>query len=127
MPQFRYMNLPTILLIEDDELNSDMLSRRLRKRDFTVIVAEDGESGVSSAVQYHPDVILLDVSLPDIDGWECTRRIRSNPLTRDIPIIALTGHTSGDTRVRALEVGCNDYDTKPINFERLIAKISACS
>lgn len=119
------MELPTILLIEDDELNSDMLSRRLRKRDFTVILAEDGESGVSSAVQHHPDVILLDVSLPDIDGWECTRRIRSNPLTSDIPIVALTGHTFGDIRDQALKAGCTDFDTKPINFERLIAKISA--
>jgi DNA-binding response OmpR family regulator len=114
-----------ILLIEDNEMNRDMLSRRLTKRGFEVVVAPDGESGAAAAMTERPDVILMDVSLPDIDGFEVTRRLRAQPSTASIPVIALTAHTMETDRLRAAEAGCQDYDTKPVDLTRLLAKIDA--
>src|SRR5438045_36270 len=103
-----------ILLIEDNEMNRDMLSRRLSKRGFEVVVAPDGSSGATAAATERPDLILMDVSLPDMDGFEVTRRLRAHPATASIPVIALTAHTMETDRLRAVEAGCQDYDTKPI-------------
>ena len=114
-----------ILLIEDNEMNRDMLSRRLVKRGFDVVVAPDGESGTAAAQTERPDLILMDVSLPDIDGFEVTRRLRAEAATASIPIIALTAHTMETDRLRAAEAGCQDYDTKPVDLPRLLAKIDA--
>jgi DNA-binding response OmpR family regulator len=114
-----------ILLIEDNEMNRDMLSRRLTKRGFEVVVAPDGESGAAAAMTERPDVILMDVSLPDIDGFEVTRRLRAQPSTASSPVIALTAHTMETDRLRAAEAGCQDYDTKPVDLTRLLAKIDA--
>ena len=114
-----------ILLIEDNEMNRDMLSRRLLKRGFDVVVAIDGSTGYDAAAAQKPDLILMDVSLPDMDGFEVTRRLRSQPATASIPVIALTAHTMETDRLRAVEAGCQDYDTKPIDLNRLLAKISA--
>ena len=112
-----------ILLVEDNEMNRDMLSRRLQKKGFEVVLAFDGLSGVEMAKQERPDLILMDLSLPEIDGWEATRRIKSSPETRDIPIIALTAHAMAGEREKALEAGCNEYDTKPVEFPKLLEKI----
>lgn len=114
-----------ILLIEDNEMNRDMLSRRLSMRGFDVIVAIDGASGAAAATTEQPDLILMDVSLPDMDGFEVTRLLRSQPGTASIPVIALTAHTMETDRRRAVEAGCQDYDTKPVDFTRLLAKINA--
>ena len=115
--------MPTILLVEDNELNRDMLSRRLMRRGFGVITAQDGVQGHDTACSELPALILMDIGLPEMDGWEVTRRLKSNPATRDIPIIALTAHALVTDREKAHEVGCDDYDTKPVEFERLILKI----
>ena len=112
-----------ILLIEDNELNRDMLSRRLQKRGYQVVAAVDGESGVAMAQSEAPALILMDVSLPGIDGWEATRRIRAGPHTSHIPIVALTAYAAPDDRERARAVGCDDFDTKPIELIRLLEKI----
>ncbi len=112
-----------ILLIEDNELNRDMLSRRLERRGYQVVIAADGEQGVQLAQTEAPDLILMDMSLPVLDGWEATRQLKAAPETQSIPIIALTAHAMSDDREKALAVGCNDYDTKPIEFPRLLAKI----
>lgn len=112
-----------ILLIEDNELNRDMLSRRLQKRGYEVVMAVDGETGVAMAQAEAPGVILMDVSLPGIDGWEATRRLRAAPETRHIPIVALTAYAAPGDRDRALTAGCDDFDTKPIELPRLLAKI----
>jgi len=112
-----------ILLIEDNELNRDMLSRRLQKRGYVVVTAIDGESGVAAAESEAPGLILMDVSLPGIDGWEATRRLKAAPATRRIPIVALTAYATATDRDTAMAVGCDDFDTKPIELPRLLAKI----
>ena len=112
-----------ILLIEDNELNRDMLSRRLQKRGFEVITAVDGETGIAMAQTEAPALILMDVSLPGIDGWEATRRLKSAAQTRGIPILALTAYVTAGDRETALAAGCDDFDTKPIELPRLLGKI----
>jgi CheY-like chemotaxis protein len=112
-----------ILIVEDNEMNRDMLSRRLLRKGYEVIMAEDGESGVVMAQSDRPDVILMDMSLPVIDGWEATRRIKASADLRAIPVIALTAHAMGSDRDKAIEAGCDDYDTKPIELPRLLEKI----
>jgi len=112
-----------ILLVEDNELNRDMLSRRLQKRGYEVVMAIDGETGVSMAQSDAPGLILMDMSLPGIDGWEATRRIKAAPQTRHIPIVALTAHALPGERDKALAAGCDDFDTKPIDLPRLLQKI----
>jgi two-component system, cell cycle response regulator DivK len=114
-----------ILYIEDNEDNVYMLSRRLRKHGFEVSIASDGEQGVEMARSEKPDLILMDLSLPSLDGWEATRLLKEAPDTRAIPIVALSAHTMSGDRERALAAGCDDYDAKPVIFERLLAKISA--
>jgi len=114
---------PKILLVEDNEMNRDMLSRRLERRGYVVVMAFDGEHGVAMALSELPDLILMDMSLPKIDGWEATKRIRAVAETATIPVIALTAHAMDGDRERAMEVGCNDYDVKPIEFPRLMEKI----
>ena len=114
-----------ILLIEDNEMNRDMLSRRLIRRGHEVTMAIDGAAGIASAIENRPDLILMDISLPGMDGWEVTKVLRSRPETASIPIIALTAHAMEIDRQRSLEVGCNDYDTKPIDLARLLVKIEA--
>ncbi len=114
-----------ILLIEDNELNRDMLSRRLERRGYQVVIAADGEQGVQLAQTEAPDLILMDMSLPVLDGWEVARQLKAAPETRGIPIIALTAHAMVGDRKKALEAGCDDYDTKPIEFPRLVEKIEA--
>ena len=115
--------MPKVLLVEDNEMNRDMLSRRLIRRGFEVVVAVDGEQGVSAATAERPDIILMDMSLPVLDGWEATRRLKSADATRSIPVIALTAHAMSGDRDKALEAGCDDYDTKPIELPRLLEKI----
>jgi two-component system, cell cycle response regulator DivK len=117
--------MPKILLIEDNEMNRDMLSRRLMMRGFDVVVAIDGSSGAAAASAEQPDLILMDVSLPDMDGFEVTRLLRSQPATASTPVIALTAHTMETDRLRAVEAGCQDYDTKPVDLTRLLGKINA--
>jgi CheY-like chemotaxis protein len=114
-----------ILLVEDNEMNRDMLSRRLQRKGYEVVLAEDGGQGLSLAQKETPDVILLDMSLPVIDGWQAARELKGNPATRAIPIIALTAHAMSGDRERALEAGCDDYDTKPVEMPRLLGKIEA--
>jgi two-component system cell cycle response regulator DivK len=114
-----------ILLVEDSEMNWDMLSRRLRRKGYEVLVATDGKQGVDMALAEVPDLILMDMSLPVVDGWEATRQIRAAPQTRAVPIIALTAHAMQGDREKALEAGCDDYDTKPIEFRRLLEKMQA--
>ncbi len=114
-----------VLLVEDNEMNRDMLSRRLQRRGFEVLIAVDGEAGIRMAESEQPDLILMDMSLPLIDGWDATRQIRSNPVTRQIPILALTAHAMDGEREKAIAVGCNDYDTKPVELDRLLKKIEA--
>ena len=114
-----------ILLVEDNEMNRDMLSRRLAKRGFDVVVALDGSSGAAAAAAERPDLILMDLSLPDMDGCEVSRLVRAQPATASIPIIALTAHAMETDRIRALEAGCEDFDTKPVDLARLLAKIDA--
>lgn len=114
-----------ILLVEDNELNLDMLSRRLKRKKFEVLVAEDGQTGIEVAAAEQPDLVLMDMSLPVLDGWEATRRLKADPATRDIPVIALTAHAMAEDRQKALAAGCDDYDTKPVEFRRLLRKIAA--
>ena|SRR5215212_4373680 len=114
-----------ILLVEDNEMNRDMLSRRLQRRGYEVIIAVDGQQGVAMAQSESPDVILMDMSLPVMDGWEAARTLKSSPQTRDLPVIALTAHAMSTDRDKAIEAGCDDYDTKPIELTRLLAKIEA--
>jgi CheY-like chemotaxis protein len=114
-----------ILLVEDNEMNRDMLARRLQRRGFEVVVAVDGLEGIALAGSETPDTILMDMSLPELDGWEATRRLKSAPGTRSIPVIALTAHAMSGDRERALAAGCDDYETKPIDLARLVAKIEA--
>ncbi len=115
--------MPKILLVEDNEDNRDMLSRRLLRKGYDVCLANDGGAGVSQAVAEKPDLILMDMSLPVLDGWEATRRIKADPATRGIPVIALTAHAMSDDRDKAVAAGCDDYDTKPVDLPRLLEKI----
>jgi CheY-like chemotaxis protein len=117
--------VPKILLVEDNEMNYDMLSRRLTRKGFEVVIATDGEQGVEMSRTDGPDLILMDMSLPKIDGWEATRRIRATPETAGVRIIALTAHAMVADKDKAMEAGCDDFDTKPIDIERLVGKISA--
>ena len=114
-----------ILLVEDDEMNRDMLSRRLERRGYQVVMAVDGGQGLGLARSEAPDLILMDVSLPVLDGWEATRHLKAAAATQAIPIIALTAHAMAGDREKAVEAGCDDYDTKPIEFPRLLGKIQA--
>jgi CheY-like chemotaxis protein len=115
--------MPVLLLIEDNELNRDMLSRRLQSRGYQVIMAVDGLEGLSMAQARHPDLILMDMSLPLMDGWEVTSRLKADPETRSIPVLALTAHAINGDRERAIQAGCDEYDTKPVEFSRLVQKI----
>jgi CheY-like chemotaxis protein len=115
--------MPRLLYVEDNEMNRDMLSRRLQRRGFEVLIAGDGEQGVTLAAAEKPDLILMDMSLPVLDGWEATRRIKAAPDTRRIPIIGLTAHAMATDRDKCLEAGCDDYDTKPVELGRLLEKI----
>jgi CheY-like chemotaxis protein len=117
--------MPKILLIEDNEMNRDMLSRRLTKRGYAITVAVDGEQGLALVAHTAPDLILMDMSLPVIDGWAATRLLKAAPATAQIPIIALTAHAMDSDREKALAAGCDDFDTKPIELERLLGKIDA--
>jgi CheY-like chemotaxis protein len=112
-----------ILLVEDNEMNRDMLSRRLIRRGFQVVFAMDGQQGIDLARSERPDVILMDMSLPIIDGWEASRRLKADDATRSVPVIALTAHAMSGDREKAIEAGCDDYDTKPVELDRLITKI----
>jgi len=117
--------VPKILLVEDNEMNRDMLSRRLQRKGFQVIIAVDGAQGVAMAQADAPDLILMDMSLPVLDGWEATRQLKASAQTRSIPIIALTAHAMSGDQERALQAGCDHYDTKPIELPRLLEKINA--
>jgi CheY-like chemotaxis protein len=114
-----------ILLVEDNEMNRDMLSRRLQRKGHEVFIALDGAQGVELAQSHHPDLILMDMSLPVMDGWEATQQLKAVPETSDIPIIALTAHAMAGDREKCLEVGCDEYETKPVEFSRLLGKIQA--
>ena len=117
--------MPKILVVEDNEMNRDMLTRRLERRGYDVIVSADGEEGISKVRSDRPDLVLMDMDLPILDGWEATRRLKAAVETQAIPIIALTAHAMAGDREKALEAGCDDYDTKPVEFSRLIIKIEA--
>jgi CheY-like chemotaxis protein len=117
--------MPKVLLVEDNEENRDALSRHLRRKGYEVLIAVDGRGGVDMACAETPDLILMDMSLPVLDGWQATQQLKAAPQTRGIPIIALTSHAMAGDRERALEAGCDDYDTKPIELSRLLAKIEA--
>jgi two-component system cell cycle response regulator DivK len=117
--------MPKILLVEDDEMNWDMLSRRLRRKGYDVLIACDGAEAVALAQSAPPDLILMDLSLPVLDGWEATRQIKAMPVMQAIPVIALTAHAMDGDQAKALAAGCDDYDTKPIEFGRLMGKIQA--
>ena len=112
-----------ILLVEDNEMNRDMLTRRLERKGFEVVIAVDGQAGVDMATTANPDLVLMDLSLPVMDGWEATRKIKTDPATQSIPVIALTAHAMAGDEQKALEAGCDDYDTKPVDLKRLLAKI----
>ena len=112
-----------LLLVEDNELNRDMLSRRLESRGYEVVVAVDGKQALTKVRAELPDLVLMDMSLPEMDGWEATKRIKTNPETASVPVIALTAHAMAGDKEKALEAGCDDYDTKPIEFKRLLTKI----
>ncbi len=113
-----------ILIVEDNEMNRDMLSRRLERKGYSITMAVDGGAGVEKAIAEVPNLILMDMSLPVLDGWEATRRVKANPQTRHIPVIALTAHAMTGDRDKAMEAGCDDYDTKPIDLPRLLGKIT---
>jgi two-component system, cell cycle response regulator DivK len=112
-----------VLLVEDNEMNRDMLSRRLTRRGFEVVFAVNGNQGVDLARSEKPDIILMDMSLPIMDGWEATRRVKSDDATRNVPVIGLTAHAMSGDREKAIEAGCDDYDTKPVELYRLVGKI----
>jgi two-component system cell cycle response regulator DivK len=118
-------HMAKILLVEDNEMNRDMLSRRLARKGYEVVVAPDGAQGVALACSKMPDLILMDMSLPVMSGWDATRNLKTNPETGSIPVIALTAHAMSSDRNQALEAGCDDYDTKPIELSRLLEKIEA--
>ena len=112
-----------VLVVEDNEMNRDMLSRRLQRRGYEVVVSVDGEDGVNKARSESPDIILMDMDLPVLDGWAATQMLKASPETKSIPVIALTAHAMAGDREKALDAGCDDYDTKPVEFARLILKI----
>ena len=114
-----------ILIVEDNEPNRDMLSRRLERRGFEVVVAIDGAEGVAKSKSEHPDIVLMDMSLPVMNGWEATRAIRADPATQTMPVIALTAHSMPGDREKAMEAGCDDYDVKPVDLPRLLEKMAA--
>ena len=115
--------MPKILLVEDNEMNRDMLSRRLARSGYEVALAVDGAQGVAMAESEAPDLVLMDMSLPVLDGWEATRRLKADPATRGLPVIALTAHAMSGDEEKAREAGCDDFDTKPVEYTRLVAKI----
>lgn len=115
--------MPKILIVEDNELSRDMLSRRLRRKGFEVLVATDGQEGIAMAQRELPDLVLMDLSLPDLDGWEATRRLKKDAKTQHIPVIALTAHAMSGDREKAIDAGCDEYDTKPIDLRRLLSKM----
>jgi two-component system cell cycle response regulator DivK len=117
--------MTTILIVEDNEMNRDMLSRRLQRKGYEILIAIDGAKGIDVATANMPDLILMDMSLPVMDGWEATRRLKADKALQHIPIIALTAHAMANDREKALEAGCDDYDTKPIELPRLLAKMEA--
>ncbi len=117
--------MPKVLLVEDNEMNRDMLSRRLRARGFEVAVAVDGVAGFAAVTVGRPDLVLMDMGLPEMDGWEATRLLKADPATRPIPILALTAHAMVTDREKALDAGCDDYDTKPVDLPRLLQKIDS--
>ena len=112
-----------ILLVEDNEMNRDMLTRRLERKGYEVVIAVDGQAGIDMASSSNPDIILMDLSLPVVDGWDATRKIKADPSTQSIPVIALTAHAMAGDEQKALAAGCDDYDTKPIDLKRLLGKI----
>jgi two-component system, cell cycle response regulator DivK len=114
-----------ILIVEDNEMNRDMLSRRLARRGYQIVLAVDGGEGIAAATIESPDLILMDMSLPVVDGWEATRRLKAEPLTRAIPVIGLTAHAMAGDREKVIAAGCDDYDTKPVELPRLLQKIEA--
>jgi len=118
-------SMPKILLVEDNEMNRDMLSRRLERKGYQILIAVDGGEGLELARAETPDLILMDMSLPVVDGWEATRRLKAAPETQKIPVIALTAHAMRGDQEKALEAGCDDYDTKPVDLPRLLGKIEA--
>jgi len=115
--------MPRILVIEDNEWSRDMLARRLERRGYEVLVAPDGKRGVAMTREHRPDLVLMDMSLPEMDGWEATRRLKSDPATRAIPIVALTAHAMASDRQKAMDAGCDDYHTKPVDFENLMRSL----
>src|SRR6202142_353068 len=115
-----------ILLVEDNEMNRELLTRRLQRHGFSVCCAPDGAAGVAMATSEMPDLILMDVALGEMDGWEATQLIKANPATSAIPIVALTAHALASDRAKSVEVGCSDFDTKPVDMQRLLGKIRAC-
>lgn len=115
--------MPRVLIIEDNEENRDALSRRLQRRGFEVLTAVDGRAGVKTATDELPDIILMDMNMPELDGWEATRQIKANPSTQQLPVIGLTAHAMTGDRERAIEAGCADYHTKPVEFPRLLSQI----
>ena len=118
--------MPKLLLVEDNAENRDGLSRRLKRQGFDVEVAVDGQQGLDMARAGSPDLVLMDMSLPVLDGWEATRQLKGDPATQHIPVIALTAHAMAGDREKALQAGCDEYDTKPIEFDRLLKKINDC-
>jgi len=114
-----------LLLVEDNEMNRDMLSRRLMRKGYEVVIAVDGAEGVAKATSESPDLILMDMSLPVMDGWEATRRLKADPATKRIPVIALTAHAMANDEQKAREAGCDEFDTKPVELDRLLGKIQS--
>jgi two-component system, cell cycle response regulator DivK len=117
--------MPKLLLVEDNEMNRDMLSRRLERKGFEVVMAVDGGQGVAMAIAELPDLILMDMNLPVLDGWEATKQIKATPATASIPVVGLTAHAMSGDREKGMAAGCDDYDTKPVDFARLLGKIQA--
>lgn len=117
--------MPRILIIEDNEENRQALARRLKRRGYDVVLANDGQQGIESAKSERPDLILMDMNMPVLDGWQASQLIRANPLTQDLPIIGLTAHALAGDREKALQAGCSEYHTKPVDFSRLIVQIEA--
>jgi len=115
--------MATVLLVEDNDMNRDMLSRRLARRGYEVLIAVDGQQGIDEARRLSPDLVLMDMSLPVKDGWTATAELKADPATRSIPVIGLTAHAMAGDRERAIEAGCDDYDTKPVELDRLLGKI----
>ncbi len=116
--------MPRILLVEDNEMNRDMLTRRLERRGFAILAARDGAEGLEMALAERPDLVLMDMSLPVMDGWDATRALKADPAGKSIPVIGLTAHSTEEDRLKCLEAGCDEFDTKPVDLPRLLAKIA---